>query len=286
MSKQMITKQLIENFLKYLTQEEKSSNTIKKYRRALEKLFTFSKGQELKKEIMLKYKEMLCSQGYKARSINGFLTAANRFLKYMGWKDAKIKTCRIQKEAFRQESRELSKEEYKKLLEAAKCRGKERLYYILKTIYSTGVRVSELLFVTVESVRQGYAEIRCKGKIRSLLFPARLQKELLKYINKKGIKSGIIFCTRNGNPVDRSNLWKEMKRLSEYIQEQKYLIAKSKIFPHNLRHLFAQNFYQASKDIAKLADILGHSSIETTRIYVKTGYGEYKKLLDEMETMG
>jgi len=285
--KQVMTQSMLEGFLNFMKKEEKSSRTIQKYQRALEKFLMFSKGKGLKKETMIAFKAMLHEKGYQARTINGFLAAVNGFLKFLGLDEARVKTCRIQKEVFRQESRELSKEEYQRLLRAAQKRGKERLYYIMKTLYSTGLRISELVYISVEAVRRGYVEICCKGKVRPLIFPARLQKELLQYADTKNITEGILFRTRGGRPVDRSNLWKEMKKLGEKeATQEEEPVAKSKIFPHNLRHLFAQNFYRVSKDIAKLADVLGHSSIETTRIYIQTGYGEYKKLMDAMERTG
>lgn len=281
-----ITQTIIETFLTYLAQEEKSSSTIQSYRRCLKKLLAFAGGRQLDRNLMMKYKERLRVQGYKAKTVNVFLAAANSFLKYMGWEEAGVKACRIQREAFREENRDLTRQEYKKLIETAKSRGKERLYYMMKTLYFTGARVSELQYITVDSLSEGHAEIHCKGKIRMLLFPSHLKKELLEYIKRKNITKGSIFCTRNGKPVDRSNLWKEMKRLSDYMREEGQIVRKSRIFPHNLRHLFAQNFYHAGKDIVKLADLLGHSSIETTRLYVQTGYGEYKKLMDKMEQQG
>jgi len=284
MMKVSMTVSMIESFLDFMKREEKSSRTIRKYRKGLERLLFFLRGKKLDKEMMIAFKEMLCSQGYQARTINGFLAAANGFLKFQGFHEARVKNCHIQREVFRPESRDLSKEEYKKLLDTAQKKGKERLYYIMKTIYSTGIRIGELVFSTVEAVRKGYAEIQWKGKVRVLIFPTGLQKELLQYAESKQITEGIIFRTRSGKPVDRSNIWKEMKKLGDDVQkEEKVMVAKSKIFPHNLRHLFAKNFYEASKDIAKLADILGHSSIETTRIYIQTNYGEYRKLMDKME---
>lgn len=281
-----ITDHFIENFLAYLAQEEKSSGTIQSYRRGLKKLLAYARGKQLDRNLMMKYKEMLWLKGYRAKTINVFLAAANSFLKYMGWEEARVKACRVQREAFREEKRDLSRQEYKKLLETAKQRGKERLYYMMKTLYSTGARVSELVYITVDSLLEGYAEIRCKGKIRILIFPDQLKRELLQYSKRRKITKGIIFRTRSGKPVDRSNLWKEMKRVSEYMKKEEEPVKKSKIFPHNLRHLFAQNFYHAGKDIVKLADVLGHSSIETTRLYVQTGYAEYKKLMDAMERQG
>jgi len=195
----------------------------------------------------------------------------------MQWQDAKVKTIRVQRRPFCSEDKFLSKEEYKKLVETANHQGKIRLSMILQTIAMTGIRVSELPFITVASVEKGYAEINSKGKFRQILLPPSLQELLILYINEEGIKNGIVFRTSHGTPLDRSNIWKEMKNLC--IQAN---INPEKVFPHNLRHLFALSFYQVEHDIAKLADILGHDSIETTRLYIKTSNKEHYKQLEQM----
>lgn len=277
--KRMITEEKILQYQEYLYEEEKTTATIKKYICDLKKLMDYLSGREITKKLMIEYKEALRKEkGYRLTSINSFLVAANRFFEYMGWYDLRVKTYRIQKEIFVPENRDLSKAEYKKLVQAAMKKGKKRLAMILQTICAAGIRISELSCVTVESVLEGIVEIYCKGKQRVVLLPKKLQKKLLRYIQEKGIKSGILFCTSSGKPVDRSNIWKEMKGLCEEAE-----VIEEKVYPHNLRHLFAKEFYAVEKDIAKLADILGHSSVETTRIYIKSTSAEHQKQLNMME---
>ena len=277
--KRMITEEKILQYQDYLYEEEKTTATIKKYICDLKKLMDYLSGREITKKLMVEYKEALRKEkGYRLTSINSFLVAANRFFEYMGWYDLRVKTYRIQKEIFVPENRDLSKAEYKKLVQAAMKKGKKRLAMILQTICAAGIRISELSCVTVESVLEGIVEIYCKGKQRVVLLPRKLQKKLLRYIQEKGIKSGILFCTSSGKPVDRSNIWKEMKGLCEEAE-----VTEEKVYPHNLRHLFAKEFYAVEKDIAKLADILGHSSVETTRIYIKSTSAEHQKQLNMME---
>jgi len=283
MIKPNITKYLTGQFLEYLEQEEKSKRTLKRYKRGIEKLLEFARGKTLDKKLMIAYKEKLWADGYRAKTVNVFIAAANSYLKYMGWEKFQVKACRVQGTMFRDEGRDLSRQEYRKLLEAADEQKKYRLYYMMKTMYTTGARVSELVFITVQAVQNGGTEIRCKGKTRMLFIPAILREELLGYIQKQGIKEGLVFRTRGGRPVDRSNFWKEMKKLGEYLNEKGKEIIKSKIYPHNLRHLFAQNVYGISQDIVKVSHLLGHSSVETTKIYVQTGYKEYRKLVEETE---
>lgn len=277
--KRMITEEKILQYQEYLYEEEKTTATIKKYICDLKKLMNYLSGREITKKLMVEYKEALRKEkGYRLTSINSFLVAANRFFEYMGWYDLRVKTYRIQKEIFVPENRDLSKAEYKKLVQAAMKKGKKRLAMILQTICAAGIRISELSCVTVESVVKGIVEIYCKGKQRIVLLPKKLQKKLLRYIQEKEIKSGILFCTSSGKPVDRSNIWKEMKGLCEEAE-----VTEEKVYPHNLRHLFAKEFYAVEKDIAKLADILGHSSVETTRIYIKSTSAEHQKQLNMMK---
>ena len=276
--KRMITEEKILQYQEYLYEEEKTTATIKKYICDLKKLMDYLSGREITKKLMVEYKEALRKEkGYRLTSINSFLVAANRFFEYMGWYDLRVKTYRIQKEIFVPENRDLSKAEYKKLVQAAMKKGKKRLAMILQTICAAGIRISELSCVTVESVVKGIVEIYCKGKQRIVLLPKKLQKKLLRYIQEKEIKSGILFCTSSGKPVDRSNIWKEMKGLCKEAE-----VTEEKVYPHNLRHLFAKEFYAVEKDIAKLADILGHSSVETTRIYIKSTSAEHQKQLNMM----
>ncbi len=276
--KRIITEQSIRNFQQCLYEEEKSSTTIQKYIRDVKKLMAFAGKEELTKKRMIEYKEALmgCKQ-YKTSSINSYLVAINRFLSYMGWHDLCVKTCKVQKETFTPENRDLSREEYKRLVETAMADGRTRLALVIQTICATGIRVSELGMITVDAVRNGMADVSCKGKERRVLIPRSLQMLLLEYIRREGMDSGPVFCTSSGRPMDRSNIWKEMKMLCEEAG-----VEKEKVYPHNLRHLFAKTYYQLGKDIGKTADILGHSSIETTRIYIKTPSQKHRKILEDM----
>ena len=277
--KRRITVQLIEDYKKHLYMEEKSKATIEKYASDLTKLMNYAGSRNIDKELMIKYKEYLIyDRNYKVSSANSYIVAANRFFEYMKWYDVKIKTYKVQQETFCPENKYLSKSEYRRLIKTALNNKKVRLAMIIQTIGATGIRISELSAVTVESVKKGVLIINNKGKIRKVLLPTDLQKSLLLYIHEMKIKGGAVFCTKNGNVVNRSNVWSEMKALCKDAH-----VDKSKVFPHNLRHLFARTFYNVKKDIAKLADVLGHSSIETTRIYVRSSSKEYKKQLEQME---
>lgn len=274
-----ITEDMLQKFKEHLQEEEKSHLTICKYMCDLRKLTDYLDGREITKVRMIRYKEYLKeSGGYKTSSINSFLAAANCLFGYLGWHDLHVKAYRIQKEIFVPENRDLTREEYKRLVRAASQSGKKRIGLILQTICATGIRVSELPALTVESVRRGTAEIYCKGKQRRILMPRSLQVNLLRYIREEGMKSGMVFCTSGGKALDRSYIWREMKQICEIAN-----INKEKVFPHNLRHLFAKCFYSINKDIAKLADMLGHSSIDTTRIYIKTSGFEHRRELEAMD---
>ena len=273
-----ITEQILKDYANYLVREEKSKATISKYICDIKKLLEYANGREITKELVVSYKEdLMAGKKYKLSSINSFLVAANRLFEYLEWYGLRVKTYRIQKETFMPENRDLSKAEYKKLVQAALRKGKKRLAMIIKTLCAMGIRVSELSGITTESIKSGTAEIFCKGKQRKVLVPKKLQKLLLKYINENNIESGIVFRTSRGKAVDRSNIWREIKLLGKDAGVQ-----DKKIFPHNFRHLFAKTFYQKNKDIAKLADVLGHNSIETTRIYIKTTCKEYQRQIDLM----
>ena len=223
------------------------------------------------------FKQKLISDGYAARSINSMLASLNSFFFYIGWTDMNVKTLKLQKELFRPEEKELTKDEYKRLCNTADRKHNERLLLILQTICGTGIRVSELEYITVEAARRGSATVSCKGKTREVFIVKELQKKLLRYISEQEIKSGYIFITRTGKPISRTNIWREMKSLC--IEAN---VNPSKVFPHNLRHLFARVFYGIEKDIAKLADILGHSSINTTRIYIISTGTEHRRRMENM----
>lgn len=265
-------------FREALQEGEKSQATIEKYLRDLEKLEIFLGGKELDKERLIAYKNMLQESGkYKIASINSFLAAANYFCQVMGWQELRVRTIRTQKESFREEDKYLTQKEYNCLIETARKKGNHRLAMIIQTIGSTGIRVSELQYIDVACVYNGMTDIRCKGKIRRILLPRSLQKLLKGYIREQKLTQGPVFCTASGKPIDRSNIWREMKSLCKLAG-----IDEQKVFPHNLRHLFAVCFYRIEKDIVKLADVLGHSNIETTRIYMKSTGEEHRKILDGM----
>jgi len=266
--KHIITEKILEKYKKYLREEEKSIATISKYIRDIRKLADYAGKREITKKLVLDYKEDLrINKKYKLSSINSFLIAVNRFLEYMGWYGMRVKTYSIQREVFAPAGRDLSLQEYMKLVYAAKYKGKKRLAMVIQTICATGIRISELSNVTVDSVRQGGVDIYFKRKQRKVLLPKKFKRMLVKYIKENNINDGIVFCTSSGKALDRSNLWREMKALGS-----KADVTKEKVFPHNLRHLFARTFYRVCKDVSKLADVLGHSNINTTRIYlISTG---------------
>ena len=259
MKGRIITKSTIGDFEYYLRLDEKSDNTIKKYIRDLKAFFEFAEAREISKAVVMEFKASL-TEKYEVASANSMIAAVNAFLRFMGWVDCCIKQFKVQKKAFCSEEKELTKAEYTRLVNTAKKKDNERLNLILQTICGTGIRVSELQFITVEAVRKGEAIVSCKNKTRTVFIVRELQKKLLNYIKTKGITTGCIFITKSGKPMNRCNIWREMKALCEQAG-----VAPDKVFPHNLRHLFARTFYGIEKDIAKLADILGHSSINTTR---------------------
>ena len=279
--KRQITDELLKDYEIFLYEQEKSKATIQKYMCDLRKLVAFSDGREITKLLVIEYKEHLRNKKkYKTSSINSFLVAANRFFEYMDWYDLRVKTYKVQREAFMPENKEISKEEYQKLVKTALEQGKTRIGMIIQTICATGIRVSELPAMTVTAVKKGVATIYNKGKERQILIPRDLQVRLLRYIRKTGIRAGVVFQTSRGKAVDRTWIWWEMKKLCEETG-----VEKDKVFPHNLRHLFARTFYTLYKDIAKLADMLGHSSIETTRIYLKESFAEHRKQLEHMDLL-
>lgn len=259
-----------------LREDEKSTATIEKYLNEARRLYEFAGDRPITKQLLLEYRETLLRQ-YKARTVNNKLSALNAYLEYIQKPEYKIKLLRIQRAAFTDEKRELSKQEYKRLLNAAK-RKNERLYILLLTLCGTGIRVSELQFITVEAARRGRAEIFLKGKSRLILIPCKLAKLLLQYAKRRGLTKGRIFQTKNGNPLDRSNICHEMKKICPLAD-----VNPQKVFPHNLRHLFAKVFFEVEHNIAHLADVLGHSSIETTRIYIAVSAHAHAHTLEKMQ---
>ncbi len=277
MKGRILTKKQIEAFAVYLEREEKSKNTIEKYLRDVRAFSSYMGSTEITKESVIAYKSKLLSENYTARSINSMLASINSLLAFLGWSDAKVKSLRLQRQIYCPEEKELTKNEYMRLVKTAKGKGNERLNLLLQTICGTGIRVSELQYITVESVKSGEAIVSLKGKTRSVFIVRELQKKLLHYAAEQNISSGAIFITRNGKLMSRTNIWREMKSLC--IEAG---VNPQKVFPHNLRHLFARIFYGIEKDIAKLADILGHSSINTTRIYIITTGNEHRQHLEKM----
>lgn len=277
MKGRILTEKIISEFEKYLTLEEKSPVTIEKYIRDVTAFLIFLSGRPVSKEIVIEYKQRLVNDGYAVRSINSMLASLNSLFAFLGWDDCKVKTIKEQQQIFCPEEKELTKAEYMRLVNTAKRKGNERLNLILQTICGTGIRVSELKFITVEAVKDGQAIANCKAKSRTVFIVKELKKLLLSYAKGHGITSGPIFITRTGKPISRTNIWREMKNLCEQAN-----VNPNKVFPHNLRHLFARVFYGIEKDIAKLADILGHSSINTTRIYIISTGNEHRQRMENM----
>lgn len=271
-----ITNDIIDKFKQYLYENEKSDNTIEKYMRDIRFFKTWLAGGEVDKSVVLRYKKELCEK-YAPKSVNSVLSSLNSMFMYMKWYDLKVKMLRIQRRIFVDKEKELSKAEYGRLLTAAKSKNNERLYYLMQTIASTGVRVSEIKYITCEAVKSGQATISCKGKIRQIFLPKKLCKMLKTYTKTQNIKSGAIFITRTGKPLDRHIIWKLLKSLCDIAN-----VGKNKVFPHNFRHLFARTFYRLQKDIVRLADILGHSSVETTRVYTMESGTEHIKLIQKL----
>ena len=274
--KRTITLSMLKSFEKYLHNDEKSKATIEKYVRDIRHFSEYATGRDIDKTLTLEYKAAL-EKEYAVASANSMLAALNSFLGFVGWDDCCVKQFKVQKKAYCPEEKELTKEEYIRLIRAAGSEGNERLSLVIQTICGTGIRVSELQFITVEAVKRGEAVVSCKGKTRTIFIVSALRKKLLKYAKKRHIQSGMIFITKSGNALNRSNIWREMKNLCEQAG-----VSPDKVFPHNLRHLFARTFYGIEKDIAKLADILGHTNINTTRIYIITTGAEHRRKLESM----
>ncbi len=270
-----ITKDDIRGFSQHLEHDEKSQATIDKYHRDVMAFWAVVGGEPLTKEIVMAYKKHLIEQSYAVSSINSMLASVNAFLEYLDLRKYKVKNIRTQRQTYCSEDKELSKGEYLRLLEASKKN--EQLNLVIQTICGTGIRVSELQFFTVEAIRAGQVTVACKNKTRTILVPGKLRKLLLNYVKRKQIVSGTIFVTRSGAPLNRSNIWSAMKKLCEAAG-----VKASKVFPHNLRKLFARTFYGIEKDIAKLADILGHSSINTTRIYIMSTGTEHLRRIERL----
>lgn len=276
MNVRTLTESYLEQFYAGLMEDEKSAATIEKYMRDVKGFYVFAGKEKVSKELVVRYKHLLM-ENYAASSVNSMLVAVNGFLKSLGWHDCVVKALKIQRQRFRAQERELTKAEYYRLLNAAREKKDRRLYMQMQTICSTGIRVSELRFITAEAVQKGRTVVSLKGKTRTVLLPSELCKELKKYARRMGIRKGAIFVTRNGKPMDRSNILHSMKALCARAG-----VDKRKVFPHNLRHLFACLYYKSVKDLSRLADILGHSSVDTTRIYTSVSGSEQIRQIERL----
>lgn len=276
MEERILTSDIIENFRKNLELQEKSTSTIEKYIRDVKAFSVYAENAAITKEKVIAYKKHL-RNNYAVRSVNSMLASINSLFNSLEWHDLKVKSLKLQQQVFCSEDRELTKAEYARLCKTAKRKKNKRLNLILQTICGTGIRVSELQYITVEAAKQGEAVVNCKAKTRSVFIVKELKQKLLRYAAEQNIKSGMIFVTRTGKPISRTNIWREMKALCAEAD-----VNPGKVYPHNLRHLFARVFYGIEKDIAKLADILGHSSINTTRIYIISTGTEHRKRMENM----
>lgn len=276
MKGRIITAKTIAEFKEHLILEERSEITIEKYIRDVKAFAAYTQNTAVTKETVIAYKKHL-QENYAVRSVNSMLASINSLFAFLNWHDLRVKSLKLQQQVFCPEEKELTKAEYTRLCRAAERKHNERLNLILQTICGTGIRVSELQYITVEAVKQGEAVVNCKAKTRSVFIVKELKQKLLRYAAEQNIKNGMIFVTRTGKPISRTNIWREMKALCEEAN-----VNPQKVFPHNLRHLFARVFYGIEKDIAKLADILGHSSINTTRIYIISTGTEHQKQLENM----
>ncbi len=276
MQERTLSQAMLRSFTDYLVEEERSQATIDKYLRDIRHFMNWMAEGPIDKNLVLAYKAHL-SQEYAVTSANSMLAALNTFWRYLGWYDLCLRAFRIQRNAYCSEEKELTKEEYTALIRTAERKRKERLSLVVQTICGTGIRVSELCYITVEAAKKGETTVCCKGKNRRIFLVKALRKKLLQYAKNHGITTGMVFVTQQGRPLNRSNIWREMKALCLEAG-----VLPDKVFPHNLRHLFARTFYQMEKDIAKLADILGHASINTTRIYILTTGAEHRRKMENM----
>ncbi len=276
MKGRFITENVIAKFENHLTMGERSTATVEKYIRDARTFARFIGGSSISKATVIAYKKHL-QINYAVRSVNSMLASINNLFSYLEWHDLKVKSLKLQQQVFCPEEKELTRAEYTRLCRVAKRKHNGRLNLVLQTICGTGIRVSELQYITVEAVRSGEAIVHCKAKTRLVFVVKELKEKLLRYAAEQGIKSGMIFITRTGKPISRINIWREMKALCKEAN-----VDPRKVFPHNLRHLFARVFYGIEKDIAKLADILGHSSINTTRIYIISTGTEHRRCLENM----
>ena len=271
-----ITPTVLTDYIAHLRREERSENTINKYHRDIAAFFVCLPTQEISKETVLAWKEKL-TQCYAPASVNSMLAAINGYLDWLGKPECKVKPLKIQRAVFAKPERELTRAEYLRLVQAAEHQQNRRLALLLQTICATGIRVSELKFITVAAMRTGRTVVDCKGKTRTIFLPKDLCCSLTQYCREQGIKDGVLFRTKTGKPLDRSNIWRDMQALCKSAN-----VAPGKVFPHNLRHLFARTYYTLEKDLSRLADLLGHSNVSTTRIYTMETGAKHAKQLDRM----
>lgn len=276
MAKRIIDSKKLNAFVKFLSESEKAKATVEKYIRDIRHLTEYAKEKVLDKTLALEYKNGLL-QNYAVTSANSMLASLNAFFRFAGWYELCVKQFKVQRQAYLSEEKELTRAEYTALVKAAEKKKNARLSLVVQTICATGIRVSELKSITVEAARKGEAHVSCKGKTRRIFIVKSLAEKLLSYAAKERISKGTIFVTKGGKPLDRSNIWRQMKALCKDAG-----VSPKKVFPHNLRHLFARTFYGIEKDIAKLADILGHSNINTTRIYIATSGAEHQRRMENM----
>lgn len=277
MAEIIITNTHLSEFRNYLIREERSSGTIEKYLRDVTTLQRFLSGQRLTKDGVTAWKDSLIQSGRAVTTINSMVVAANRFLGFIGMEQCRVRTLKVQRRLFRENTRELTRTDYEHLVDTACRHGKYRLALLMETICATGIRVSEVQYITVEAAHRGRTEVMLKGKIRTILLPNKLCRKLLKYAQKQKNASGEIFITKSGKGLSRKQIWAEMKSIAQQAK-----VAGTKVFPHNLRHLFARAFYKVSRDIVRLADVLGHSNVETTRIYLISTGKEYARQLEQL----
>lgn len=267
----------IKSYFRFLQQEERAAATVEKYRRDIQAFARWLGGRAVTKGAAAGWKDRLLSLGLSPATVNAKLSAINGLFRFLGWEECRVRFIKIQRPVFREPARELARGDYARLLAAARKKGAARLALVMECICATGIRVSEVRYITLEAARRGRAEIRLKGKARTILLPGKLCRKLLQFAKKQKTASGEIFLTKDGASLSRGQIWREMKALCSCAGVQ-----PTKVFPHNLRHLFATVFYQASRDIVKLADMLGHSSINTTRIYLMTTGVEHARTLDRL----
>ncbi len=277
MEERRLTAAILKSFQAELLEQERAPATIEKYMHDIRTFYSWLGNREVTPETVHEWKKTL-TERFSPGTVNGKLAALNTLLTFTGWTDCRARSLKLQRRAFRDDARELTRDEFYRLVATAERLGKDRLALLLEAIGSTGVRVSEVKYFTVESARLGRAEIALKGKIRTILLPGKLCRKLLKYARKQKTASGEIFLTRSGKPINRKQIWAEMKALCKQAG-----VEPGKVFPHNLRHLFAQTFYRQTHDVVKLADVLGHSSLSTTRIYLISTGAEHRRELEKLK---